>query len=74
MLENIQEQLKEQKRLLRLLVARVTAADMATPNELPDGLIFPITSVENLEDLENHLSSPETVSAVVSCSLSVINE
>ena len=65
MLEHQQEQLREQTRLLQLILARGSAHD-AVPSELPEGISFPLKTVKELAAFEERMSQANAATSVVS--------
>jgi len=63
MLENQQEQLREQTWVLRLILARGSAHD-AVPSELPEGISFPLKTVEDLAAFEEQMSRANAATSV----------
>ncbi|XP_052785724.1 uncharacterized protein LOC128221238 [Mya arenaria] len=64
LLENQQEQLRQHTQLLRLILARGLAQD-AVPNELPEGISFPLKTVVDLAAFKKRKSQANTPTSVV---------
>jgi len=66
LLESMQEDMRENKRLLRLLLAKSSAQEQTAP-ALPEGIVLPVRSEEELIELDDRLASSQSVSSMVSC-------
>ena len=65
MLESLREDVNENNRLLKLILSKGGATVDDGPACLPDGVTFPVTTVEDMIHLEEVLSVPESFSSVV---------
>ncbi len=67
MLEKIIAEQKDQRRMLNLIVNKLeNVSSEDTTGGLPEGLSFPVTTQQELENLEEVLQDMTTFSAVVS--------
>ena len=65
LIEKVVESQSNQEKRLKLLVARTTGA-VVEEVVLPEGLKFPLDNWDEFQERENHLSSPQVQSQVVS--------
>ena len=66
-LEWLQEQTKENTRMLKLLVSRGINHQLEhPPNQLPEGVSFPIKTVDDMEVFEDTVLNQQSASSVVS--------
>ncbi|XP_052257134.1 uncharacterized protein LOC127862175 isoform X2 [Dreissena polymorpha] len=66
LLESMNDSLEDNNRLLRQLMARgIGGVEAAVPTELPEGIIFPLKTVDDLEAVETRLDDETTASSVV---------
>jgi len=66
LLEVMNETLKNNNRLLRLLLPqRMGGAEPAAPPELPEGVVFPLKTVEEMEAFNTKLDDETVASSTV---------
>ena len=65
-MEQIREEQKEIKRVLQRLLHKTATSDSFLPTQLPDEIKFPVSSLEEMEALDEQLGNQATMSAVVS--------
>ena len=65
-LEWLQEQIKENTRMLKLLVSRGNHKLEHPPNQLPEGISFPLKTVDDMEVFEDTVLNQQSASFVVS--------
>ena len=65
-LEKMQEQMKEHTRMLQLLVSRYGQLQEQAPNQLPEGISFPLKTEEDIDVFEDTVLNQQSASSVVS--------
>ena len=65
LLESIQEELKDQKRLLRMILAKSATQDIEVP-ALSSDIQFPLMDMESMLQLDEKLDNKETMTSLVS--------
>lgn len=69
-LEGIHNLLKENNRMLRQLLSRSSQTPEESVTNLPQGVKFPVSTVDEMEDLDVLLNNQQTTLTVVSFLLS----
>lgn len=66
MLEQLQEQMREQTRLLKILVGRSAHLQEQPPSQLPEGISLPLKTLDDMENFEDCILNSQSASSVVS--------
>lgn len=72
MLEKMQEQIRENTRMLQLLVNRYGQLPESVSNQLPEGVSLPLKTQEDLDVFEDILLNQQSASSVVSSMFEIL--